>query len=99
MTDGLFAEMGASLESYEAQLTRTLGPVVGGHQLVQALGYRTPAAFRKPCSAAPCPSKPSRWQAVAAALRPRPTLQLGSGASAIARFNASFRPCTQANGN
>jgi hypothetical protein len=33
--------------SYEAALTQTLGPVVGGSALSRALGFRTQAAFRK----------------------------------------------------
>ncbi len=33
--------------SYEAALTETLGPVIGGFALSKALGYRTQAAFRK----------------------------------------------------
>lgn len=37
----------ANFETYEATLTQTLGPVVGGNALSKALGYRTQAAFRK----------------------------------------------------
>lgn len=37
----------ANFATYEAALTHTLGPVVGGNALSKALGYRTQAAFRK----------------------------------------------------
>lgn len=37
----------ATFATYEAALTQTLGPVVGGNALSKALGYRTQAAFRK----------------------------------------------------
>lgn len=46
MTDEFAAESTTG-EAFEARLTRNLGPVIGGSQLAQALGYRTPAAFRK----------------------------------------------------
>lgn len=46
MTEDAFAAT-STQETYEARLTRTLGPLVGGEQLVKALGYRTSAAFRK----------------------------------------------------
>jgi len=37
----------ADFDHYEATLTQTLGPVVGGTALTRALGFRTQAAFRK----------------------------------------------------
>ena len=39
-----------SLEELETQLTRSLGAVVGGSALSQALGYRTQGAFRQALS-------------------------------------------------
>ena len=36
-----------SLEDYEAFLTKTLGAMVGGRQLAQALGYPSADAFKK----------------------------------------------------
>lgn len=36
-----------TLREYQADLTRVLGPVVGGAELTAALGFRTQGAFRK----------------------------------------------------
>lgn len=36
-----------SLEDFEARLTRTLGPVIGGGQLSRALGFPSQGAFRQ----------------------------------------------------
>lgn len=47
MIDEALVTPGAAADEFEARLTRALGPVVGGSELMQALGYRTPAAFRK----------------------------------------------------
>lgn len=37
----------ASLREYQGDLTRALGPVLGGSELSAALGFRTQEAFRK----------------------------------------------------
>lgn len=36
-----------TLSDYEVGLIRIYGPVLGGSELAKALGFKTPAAFRK----------------------------------------------------
>ena len=37
----------ATLRDYQDELTRVLGPLIGGTQLTAALGFKTQEAFRK----------------------------------------------------